>query len=696
MPWEKYQIMLKKNTTISYIDLKNSLRNEPESVALFNDSQLFYMYDGGLPRGLDIEARFFAEVFIRTILYKEPDCCLFINLKNLILHKFPHIKDILSPKGNSITETASIRNSEYTHLSDLENLIITIVKVRAQIFLNADGIIPVVNQDEAFPLPFKLNRLESAKGGIRDTSGEIIGKWTKDFLDMDAFFELKDTRVTVQCIAGNFRDLFEGASFGLPVLLAFSRWRGKMGDFSPLEVLATGVICRGHLKAVYDIDAKLRLATKMGVKLFIAPNIVKNSNCLSLEAGVTASECINVINNVFEIRKHSRLTPEIALIHIRNLKEEIHSGNVHFEECEDRLKLYENIFHCNISSDKYYSPEGIVLVNLVKGAMSNHCGNPSEGKRYNRKAARLARRHNKNLLYIRASSSAIVSLTDLCEFDEAEIEAENLLRNILRHPPENHEDRIRGERNAFGAIGAQVYLQKALIDPASEYKAKSKAFIEKSYELSKMLYKEESDRKDICRNAIQTFLWSTLLEPDNTEIKYGEVLAVLQDYPAENKVGFGYFTNHRFLGAYRLLLTKNKITPGFDKWDLPSDEVGADSWVRGLALKYRAALYAASGNFNNAIHNFEAALKTFEKLDNPLLRFFSGPLCLQAGDSLMEYNRKISDNYLRKAKTIFTTFNGWFLQTKELSIKQWLMRADGFLNSKSKDKLPNPQIKYRY
>jgi tetratricopeptide (TPR) repeat protein len=482
----------------------------------------------------------------------------------------------------------------------------------------------------------------------------------------------------------------------LPVLLAFSRWKGKMGDFNPLEFLATGAIRKGHLRAVDSLDAKRRLAIKMGIKLFIAPALGCMPNCLSIEPGSTVNECINKIRDTFNTQGYSKLTPDIALIHIKVLKEEIHGGNINFDECEDRLKLYEDIFQANIASDKYYSVEGIILVNLIKGAMFNHRGNPSIGKKCNRKAAELAIKHKKNLLYIRASSSKIVSFADLCEFDEAEDEAENLLRYISRHPPENHEDRIRGERNACGAIGAQVYLQKALIAPSSGYRPKSKEFIVKSFELSKMLSKERIDRQDICRNAIQVFLWYAMIEPDKTETKYNEILKILQDYPEDNNVGFAYFNNHRFLGAYRLLMTMNKITPDFDKWNLPSVTVGADSWVRGLALKYRAALYAASGGYDKAIDDFDAALKVFEKLDSPLLRFFTGPLCLQAGESLSGYNINTSREYLHKAKNIFTSFKSWFPHAKELSVKQWFTRTDGLLNRKNKKFLPNPQIKYRY
>jgi hypothetical protein len=119
-----------------------------------------------------------------------------------------------------------------------------------------------------------------------------------------------------------------------------------------------------------------------------------------------------------------------------------------------------------------------------------------------------------------------------------------------------------------------------------------------------------------------------------------------------------YLLRIRFLGAYRHWLATSGVAPGFEAWDLPSPRVSHMSWVLATALKYRATLFAANGQFGEAAGDFKDAVSLLERQPTPLLRFISATVSLRAFLSLRHHDPQLASAFLKGAETVFAAFGG--------------------------------------
>ncbi|MEI6423444.1 MAG: hypothetical protein WCP55_14580, partial [Lentisphaerota bacterium] len=202
--------------------------------------------------------------------------------------------------------------------------------------------------------------------------------------------------------------------------------------------------------------------------------------------------------------------------------------------------------------------------------------------------------------------------------------------------------------------------------------------------------------REMARDRVQIALWHALLEPQKSEDEFAAAHNELIKYPRNYACrSLAYLARARFLGAYRNYLLNKKIAPAFDKWPLPESGTGVNSWPLWTSLKYRGTLFAASGNYDSALADFEMSIDKLKNSPSPLFRLFSGTTALQAGESLMGIDVKISHKLLSEVQKIFNAFgDDWF--TGKLNVKEWRKRTNGLLKGLPSKTLPNPQIKYQY
>jgi len=453
-----------------------------------------------------------------------------------------------------------------------------IARIRA--FMRADGVIPVVTGEkaEAIPIAFNFRVNESSDTTIRDVTGIPIPLWDEAF-ELAGDFCAQHIGIQLQCSLRGIGRQLDGESFELPVMLALARKRGALPDYPVLSLMATGAIRGDAVVAVAGIDAKTALARRMGVKLFVTPGVASNDFVMGVPAGATIKGLLGSLENWLERADLGRLDTRTASVRLNCLGDEIHMGVVSVSDAATRLNRYEKILEQDTTSRT--AAEGMIRVNVLKGALANHAGDPKAGIQATQVAASLAIRHRMPLLYVNAMANRIVSLTDIGQLAAAESEGRRLLDWVHHDFSGPAAEQLQAEMVACGVVGGQPLMQMAL--QGSESGPESLRLLSRAFEIAKEL----NFQADICRDAVQIALWHALLDPVHTDVAVEKAHSVLDGHPGEwSTASHAYLQRARFLGAYRSALCFNTKVEDFSAWPLPEAKFTSLNWVRATALKY--------------------------------------------------------------------------------------------------------------
>jgi hypothetical protein len=572
----------------------------------------------------------------------------------------------------------------------LETRVWSFFSQRLSNILDADGFFPLAvgrGGGDAIIVPFRFRACEPKIGKVRDRSGSVLKNWSVTVARLEKEYG-GDLGVQLLVEFGRRRGEIDGASFGLALVVAKERGRCiSVGEYSPLDVLATGAFRAGHLAEVEELDAKGELARRMGVKLFIAPSMVAglDSNFV-VSPGLSIPDCIQRIGAELDRRCLSRLDFHGAKQNVARLWSSVHNALLPMEEAGARVQRYEAVFR----SARH--PAAVEMLNecvMLRAAIANHRGDPATALLNIDIALRSALKEGNPLNYVSALASQVVSLTDLGALREAEVLARHLLEWVEGEFRGSAETRIRCRMIIHGVLGGQPLLYRALRDPSCS--KESLEHLEAAVEQATNV----NDPSEICRDIVQVALWYALLKPEVSFTACEDAEARMRKLPGwPDETSLAYLSRARWLGAFRGYLLNATIPADFRSWSLPNPEISHASWLFATALKYRSTLVAAVGEGQKAEGTFTQACGLLERAREPLLRFIGATTALQAGESLFRARRSVALDFLHRAKGWFSSFNSYFHDRGWVAL--WQQRCAGLLKGESSANLPNPQANWPY
>jgi tetratricopeptide (TPR) repeat protein len=631
----------------------------PEALALFADSQLAGLFCcEQLPA--EISASLSGEILLRKWLYQR-EASPFLGAS--IHDRFSRV---LSDTFERRWKSDGLKEiSENSFASDsYEHLAWSVFSQRASRFLRADGLIPVLvgaEKKEAIPIPFRFEPGLPPDWKAMDAGGLAIRKWIPTVQRLEALYEgrlgfVADVNAGAEC------EHFEGESLALPLLVAKLRSEGRVPDFHPLRVLATGVWRGGGPSPAEGLDAKAALARRMGAQFLSFGN-----EDHEIPTGTALNDLSAAVISRIDGTALLNLTPRQLRDAIRLIGDEMKNGQISLETAELRLNWHKNSLES--AGEEGLGPEARLSALSLRGAIFNHKGDADQAARCNEAARAEALKMNNPRAYVDSTANQVVSLTDLGDLQKAEVLGRQLLDWVCEEMQGSTEEKKRAEMTACGALGGQTLLQSALA--GAHGREESLDLLERALELAR----EIEDGRDICFDAVQIAGWHALLAPQTTEEAFQRALIQLREFPrATHAISLAYLLRIRFLGAYRHWLSSGTVASDFERWELPAKKVAHLSWVLASSLKYRGTLFAAGGKFAEAAEDFKSAVSLLERQAPPVLRFMGATVSLRAYLSLQRNIPNLAADFLERARAVFEAFDG--TAGPSLDGRKWLKVFD--------------------
>lgn len=613
----------------------------PEAPALVSDSQLALLFScENLP--MEIEAALSGEILFRLWLYRgEGSPSLNADVQARIN---PALREAFGQRKDADGLREIEQNPFPEHSSSRTAW--AVYSRRVASFLRADGLIPVLvgaTGDEAVPIPFLFRPGLPAEIKVMDAGGCILENWSRSVCRLEAEC-VSGLGFVIDTHVGTEAEHFGGGSFALPVLIAKLRAEGDLPDFYPLRLLASGVVRTGALEPARGLEAKAALARRIGAQ-FLSVGDAQDE----IPVGTQMQRLREAVFSRLQIVALQKLTPRQLRDAIRLLGEEVRNGQITLTTAERRLSWHREALK-SIGAGGLGSEARLLALSL-QGAICNHKGDADLAARLNAEAREEALRMKNPRAYVEASANQVVSFTDLRLLSQAEDLGRRLLSWVRTEMQGSEEDRKRAEITAAGALGGQPLLHAALAGGSGGQE--SLELLEHALQLAL----EIEDGREVCFDAVQVAGWHALLKPATADQAFHEAHKRLSRFPkASHEVSMAYLLRVRFLGAYRHWLATDQVAPGFETWDLPPRKVSHLSWVLATALKYRATLFAANGQFNNAASDFKDAASLLERQAPPVLRFISATASLRAFLSLRQGDPQLAEMFLKGAENVFTAF----------------------------------------
>ncbi|MBI4028441.1 MAG: hypothetical protein HY360_25875 [Verrucomicrobia bacterium] len=634
--------------------LDEQIRQSSGSIAILSDESLATLL-ASPPTDPLLIAKLRGEGFVRCWLYpRHCPTALTASLRakeNKLLNA--RFKEHVLPLRRVNAPTESTRKHEIPDMrfsTDAEQEAWRYMSRRIQDFLDCDGIFPLAIGNPAFAavaVPFTLQPVEAETEKIRDRSGRILTEWSRLAAAMENDGHL-DLGAKILVDFGATQPEPEGGSLLLPLILAGESRKGRViGEYAPLDLLATGAIKYGRLAEIDGFKEKSALARRLGVRVFAAPTVP------FLNSGLSLPESLRRV--AAEMERHGLFEMDLrkAVNRFQELERELSEGMLPLKEAEHRLRRYEKVFlHATRASrDREEAMEQLALAKYLHVAVANHSGDPVRARRYTAEAERLGYEIADPLKYVKKVADQVVMHTDAGDLDQAEALGRKLLQ--YAHRPDLQADvsqRNRCRMIACGLLGGQPLLQKSLFAP--RLARESLALLEQSLALANRC---DDKGADVCRDSVQVVLWHAFHAPEKMGAAYRHSLRQLQVYPKNtHSVSLAYLNRIRFLGAYRLLLKRNAVQKGFQNWELPAETVAHSVWLLAAALKYRGALYAAADLPSKSQADFEHSWQLLERVSAPLLRLIAATVAAQAACSLGRFDRNAASEWLDRAERLLT------------------------------------------
>lgn len=267
----------------SWADLLQRILTKPDSVCLTSDSDL-HRLGAGPPLPTDAGQRVLGEMLFRCWLYEGGNCpsCVHSSVERAPAELKAWVLEAILPakKLKAEEDLFARRRAKSEKPCAAEHWMCR----RILTFRRAEGIVAVVKNGEAYPIPFRVEACAGDENCFRDAAGSPVLEWEREAAAVWQVTARHSVIIDLNLEAAAGAEALTGGSFGLPLLIA-SRYDNQR-FFDPLSVLVTGTLRNGCVVPVESVQAKLHLAQRMGVGLFAAPaqnSRLENRECTSLE-----------------------------------------------------------------------------------------------------------------------------------------------------------------------------------------------------------------------------------------------------------------------------------------------------------------------------------------------------------------------------------------------------------------------------
>lgn len=472
---------------------------------------------------------------------------------------------------------------------------------------------------------------------------------------------------------GELNAQLTGNSLGMPAYLA---WKVSNRNLrvEPFEMCCSGVVSSaGTLEfATESYIAKARALRQAGVRKILLPPIYNSTYPEDIH--VTIVEVQDLARIMDESLEGIGLPPTHGLVELEGrLREWGRQMRYGLKQPDIVLRELEQAWSSLESAQNNAKMRDMRLQwKMHKASALCHLGRPEEAQVLCEEICRDAPSARVAVeTFIRAG----VNLTHLARYEDALeffAQANARLSDIDADSSPDFELQLcgsRGQALAFRAVlsGAEEDFQGAVQD------------LEKALELARDILPA-----DEARDACYICLAHALCRP-------GEASAIFNKYRdvcIKDKRTRPYFHRVVWLASYRHYLETGCVRLPDPNPDIPEQ---AKPYVIASAMKYRGALYAATGELKKARQDFERADGEMKGSEG-LLGFIHATCLLQAGESLLPEDQQAAHHYLRRAMDRFDEFPG--LLHGALAAENWKDRAAGLLEGHTP--VVNPQRLYIY
>jgi hypothetical protein len=607
--------------------------SKPESVCLTSDEDLHRLADGP-PLPPLAQERVFGEVLFRRWLYEGGDCpsgvLTAVERASVRLKAF--VIDELLPGKRLKDEEALVagRRTEAEKPCGAERWLCG----RILTFRRAEGLVAVVQNGEAYPVPFRVEAPARDEPCFRDAGGSPVLEWEREAEAVWQVTERYSVMIDLNLEAAAGAGALKGGSFALPLLLA-ARYDNQR-FFDPLSVLVTGALRNGCVVPVESVEAKLDLARRMGVGLFAAPCFELSSadsgmQIVGIPPGTRWQEAMEQLNGALQKAGLCSLSVPLARRGIAMLTRGTATGRIANTkarvQCEMLLAFLRSNFHPVLATSIHHGE-------LLLAAIDNHEGFPERAMERLQRLIRERRPEISSQELLSTMTHLSVSLCDSGRLEESAALGRLLVHDVDALFPEETDKGLEMRARVYGAAGGQGMLQLALRTGNPSLAIESLQLLIKSRDISERLCAYDTGLEGpvdyagwVSRGYTQAALWQALFSPDSTQNAVEEAEAKLPRQ--QDDVSGDFLRRVRFLGAYRGWLTSGHV-PQFGDWELELPDRHAPAWILATSLKYRGSLRAANGEFEGARADFLESLAILNTEDSEVLRVIAWSTAMQA------------------------------------------------------------------
>ena len=664
--------MIKKETLRP---LKNYISSYPSNTILLPDSSLFYLLEQFNYLGSSMRENILAELLCRYWLYRFNN----VKLSNFVAKFFSskqlkEYKRLTQPLREKKQKNNYLNNKTLINNDFLNN----ILKRKLQHFLEADGIIPVVDlrYNEALPIPFRIIRsFKKEHLVVTDIKGQINESWSEYLKEIKSQYRTFYNEVKLHIIFDDNKKM-DGNSLELPVLLALAAKECKL-QYLSLDILATGSFAFNHkLSKVNKLDAKAALAEKMGISMFIMPDDKKSYyNAVPIPLYKTVDQTLKFVKEKLTVSGIHGLSWREATADMKKLDSDVQAGQIDYKIAQRKLKELKRVF---IQKNR---EEEILKSDFLKIKIHRHLGKTKESLTLTKTI--LSKINEKQDIdtfidRIKLLIGEIVSLSDIGLFESVDSNGREIYEKIF-----SNKYLSKGQKNELlthfhGTMG-QSYLFGSIQLENNVFKQKSLDHFKKACQIADELEDEKEKARDL--NYIHFWYATYKFDTDKEKNLYEKCLALAtKQENTENNLS--HLFRQRAYGASRRLLQEEDI-PLFEKLECPPQK----DWTLAMFYKYRGTLFAAQRNYKNAYNDFTQGIDILSNTDHELLYLLCMTIAVQSWQSLMNTEfHSFALDCKKKALAFFS--NKKILETYFFAIK-W----KEFLENKI---TVNPQLRLQW
>jgi hypothetical protein len=513
------------------------------------------------------------------------------------------------------------------------------LKQRVTSFRKAHGIIPLVlvENGNAIPVPFQMTQRRGDDASCVDVEGKAVGAWSEILTPVLKTLDTSEG-VKILCELPDGIGAMDFADDGMALPVALGSYSlDHYAEINPFDVLATGAILDGGVAAATAVEAKVELARKMGVHVWVQPSPCdKDANAphhvLSLASDQPLKRALDAI-------RRSLAEIGVAKATVRHAREIIaryfHLPPSTAVSIQEAIATIKKNIQALVDEDNEFLRPSITDGRILLASLHNHAGDAKSSVEVLDGIEALWAIDKARLCKIYARK--VVAFTDLGNLKEAENlgrKARAIAFKLDIPVPEQAEVLVE----TTGSLGGEALLHKALrtgkeADSVEAYELLN-ITLDTTEELARAGHQTPHVDADLwyAKSAVRYVLWHAYFRPTKITDLIKEYQSVVEAprLAGKHDISEEYLKRTHFLGGYRALLAgKAPAQNEFTGWPMPSLQAGAPEWVVATALKYRGALKAHNGDVS-AQADFEEAVKLLRGNPHATLRVILWSIAAEA------------------------------------------------------------------